>query len=188
MADIKNTNDSELMSFKFNLPPDHSHESVKGRVILEKEDIVVTVDDKEEKRIKTKDILELVVDFGVGCRYVSYKLKSDESIHFLCRVDSKLSKRTIKAVRKMNLYLEDGTLPPKGKEEAEKCPKCGKPYRPGSSVCLHCTDKRKIISRLWGFVKKYKLFVFLSIVMFFFVSGLRLLEPYANRIIVDDFI
>ena len=188
MVVVKNMNDRELMSFKFNLSPTHSHESVKGRVILEKEELVVAIEDKKEKRIKTKDILELVVDLGVGYIYVSYKLKEDESVHFLCRADSKLSKHVIKTVRKMNLYLEDGTLHPKGKEEAAKCPKCGHPYKPGSTVCLHCTDKKKIIKRLWGIVKKYRLFVFLSIVMFFVISAFNLIMPYVNRVAVDDYI
>ena len=188
MADINSVQDNRLLSFRFNLSPTHSHESVKGEVILEKEELLLVVDGKEEKRIKTKDISELIADMGVGCLYVSYKLKEDGSVHFLCRADSRLSKHVIKTVRKMNLYFEDGTLPQKNKEEAEKCPKCGRPYRPGSTVCLHCTDKKKIISRLWGFVKKYKWFVFLSIVLFFIIGGFHLITPYVNRIIVDDFI
>ena len=147
MADTKKTNDGRLMSFRFNLLPTHSHERVRGEVVLESGELVVITDEKEEKRIKTEDVSELIVDLGVGCVYVSYKLKADESVHFLCRADSRLSKSVIQTVRKMNFYLEDGTLPPKGKEDAEKCPKCGRPYRPGSSVCLHCTDKKKVIGR-----------------------------------------
>ena len=188
MADIKNTTDNELMSFGFNLLSDHSQESVKGKVILGKEELSVTIDDKEEKRIKVKDISELVVDLGVGCVYVSYKLKADESIHFLCRADARLSKRIILTVRKMNLYLEDGTLPPKGKEEAEICPKCGRHYRPGSTVCLHCADKKQTVRRLWSIVRKYKWFVFLSVVLFFAISAFNLIMPYVNRIVVDDYI
>lgn len=188
MADRKKTNDNYLMSFRFNLSPTHSEERVNGEVVLEKQELVVIDGEKEEKRIKTKDISELMVDFGVGCIYVSYKLKADESIHFLCRADSKLSKGVIKTVRKMNFYLEDGSLPPKGKEEGEKCPRCGRPYKTGSNVCLHCTDKKKILLRLWGIVKPYKWFVFFSVVMFFAISGLRLISPAINKLIVDDYI
>ena len=96
MADIKNKNDKGLMSFMFNLKQTHSHEHINGSVVLEQEDLIVFVDEKEEKRIKTKDISELIADIGVGCLYVSYKLKEDESIHFLCRADSKLSKHVSK--------------------------------------------------------------------------------------------
>lgn len=188
MANIKNTSDNRLMSFRFNLSPTQSHDKIKGEVVLEKDEIVVFVDEKEEKRIKTEEISELVVDPGVGCLYVSCKYKQDGSIHFLCRADGRLSKSVVKTVRKMNLYLEDGTLPPRGKEEAERCPKCGRPYKPGSSVCLHCTDKKKIIKRLWGIVRKYKWFVFFSIVMFFAISAFHLISPYINRVIIDDYI
>ena len=188
MADTKKTNDKKLMSFMFNLMPTHSHERVKGEVVLESGELVVIADEKEEKRIKTDDIAELIAELGVGCVYVSYKLKADDSIHFLCRADSRLSKSVIKTVRKMNLYLEDGTLPPKGKEEGEKCPKCGRPFRPGSSVCLHCTDKKKVVGRLWKIISKYKWFVFLSIVLFFAISAFHLIAPVINRIVVDDYI
>ena len=37
-------------------------------------------------------------------------------------------------------------------------------------------------------IAPYKLFVFMSVVMFFVISGMRLLLPYINRIAVDDYI
>ena len=37
----------------------------------------------------------------------------------------------------------------KGGIEVVSCPTCGRPYRPGSEVCPHCSDKKKIVLRTW---------------------------------------
>lgn len=183
-----NQNDTRLMSFKFNLHPDLPHGRCNGEVILEKEKLIVVIDEKTEKEIKIDEISELISELGVGCLYVSCRMKKDDSVHLLCRADTKLSKKAVKAVRKMNFFFEDGILPADMKETADTCPKCGRPYKPGSSVCLHCVDKSKTIKRLWQFVKPYKWFVFFSVAMFFVVSAFHLLDPYLNRIVVDDYI
>ena len=189
MSEIKNTNNSDrLLSFPFNLHPEKVRERCKGEIVLKEEKLLVIVDEKIENEIDTSEIAELISETGVGCLYVSYRKKDDKSVHILCRTDSKLSKKAIKTVRKMNYFFEDGRLPKGFKEEAECCPKCGRAYRPGSSVCFHCNDKKKVLRRLWSFVKPYKLFVFLSIVLFFAISGVSLLIPYINRIAVDKYI
>ena len=189
MSDIKNSqNDAKLMSFKFNLHPINPHERCKGEVILEKEKLKVVIDEKIENEINNSDIAELLSEQGVGCLYVSYKSKLDGSVHMLCRTDTKLSGSATVSVRKMNFFFEDGILPSEIRETIVSCPKCGRVYKNGSTVCLHCADKKKTLIRLWGIVKPYKWFVFLSIVMFFAISGFRLITPYVNKIAVDDFI
>ncbi len=189
MSDITKTFDGEkLLSLAFNLHPSEPLLRCKGEIILTKQKLIVIMDEKIENEIDTSDIAELVTDSGVGCLYVSYRKKSDDSVHLLCRVDEKLTKRAVKTIRKMNLFFEDGALPENLKDEPETCPKCGRKYKPGSTVCYHCTDKKKVIRRLWKFVKPYKLFVFLSVVMFFVISGVNLIMPYVNRIAVDNYI
>lgn len=189
MSDIKNNNDDKkLMSFKFNLDPMLAHKRCNGEIVLEEKRLLVVIDKKIEKEINTSEISEIITEQGVGCLYISYRLKADDSVHLLCRTDAKTSKRTSKLVRKMNLFFEDGVLPEDVKETAEACPKCGRPYKNGSTVCLHCVDKKKTLIRLWKYVKPYKWFVFMSIVMYFVISALRLLNPHINKIIVDDYI
>ena len=188
MSEINNNDNGTLFSLMFNLHPVNAHERVKGKIVLTENELTVTIDEKIENQIDIKDICEIVSDMGVGCLYVSYRRKDDDSVHLLCRVDEKLTKRAIKTIRRINLYLEEGKIPAKQSEDRESCPKCGRPYKPGSTVCYHCSDKKKTVKRLWQFVRPYKWFVFLSIVMFFVVSALRLIEPSINRIVVDDFI
>lgn len=185
---IKENNDDRLLSFFFNLHPQDQNKVCKGEVVLKKEKLVIIIDEKIENEIDTKDISELVTEPGVGCLYISYRLRADASVHFLCRTDARLSKRARKTARKMNLYFEDSVLPDSCKDELEFCPKCGRAYKPGSSVCLHCTDKKKVVRRLWAFVKPYRWFVILSVVMFFVISSVSLIMPYVNRIAVDEYI
>lgn len=189
MSEIINTNnDDRLIFFPFNLHPINASEKCRGEIVLKKEKLLVIVDEKIENEIDVSDISELISEIGVGCLYVSYRRKDDDSVHILCRTDSRLSKRAIKAVRKMNLFFEDGSLPETFKEDVECCPKCGRAYRPGSTVCFHCNDKKKVLRRLWSFVKPYRLFVFSSIILFFVISGVSLIMPYVNRIAVDEYI
>ncbi len=189
MSDIKiNVNDKKLLSFRFNLHPTLPHKFCKGEVVLEKEKLLVVIDEKIENEINTCEISELITEQGVGCLYVSYRLKKDDSVHLLCRTNAGISKQTAKTVRKINFFFEDGTLPSDAKEIQECCPKCGRTYKSGSTVCLQCADKKKTLIRLWGYVKPYKWFVFLSVVMFFVISGVNLLMPYVNKIAVDDYI
>lgn len=184
----KKTNDEPLLSFAFNLHPTNPFERSEGKVTLTKDFLCVSEREGQSKSINAKDIKELIVDNGVGCFYVSYKAKSDDSIHFLCRGESKLLKKTSKIVRKMNFYFEDGTIPKMSKSDEDCCPKCKRPYRPGSTVCYHCADKKKTLKKLWGFVKPYKLFVFCAIALYFTISAFRLVTPYVNKIAVDDYI
>ena len=58
--------------------------------------------------IKTKDVRELKMSSGVGCIFVSYKLRSDGSEHLLCRSDMSASKHIIHVLKKFNHYLEEG--------------------------------------------------------------------------------
>ena len=141
--------------------------------------------------IKTKDVRELKMSSGVGCIFVSYKLRSDGSEHLLCRSDMSASKHIIHVLKKFNHYLEEGKrigTPTDANDGLDRCEKCGRPFRPGSSICVHCTNKRQVVKRLWEVASPYKLFIIASILLFFTVSALNLLLPYINKILVDDYI
>ncbi len=68
------------------------------------------------------------------------------------------------------------------------CPKCGRPYRPGSSKCDKCDRGFEYLKWLWGLISDYKLGIFGAVLLFFTVTGLNLIVPYLNRIMVDDYI
>ncbi len=180
------SNKELLCKLSFNLDPVIPDKRVNGSVEFDGEELRVSIDGEEIKKVNRADIKEFLTDNGVGCIFVSYK-DNDDAVHLICRSDIKYSKSLIKQVRRLNHYLEDGVMPPFNDKE-EKCPKCGRPYRDGSHVCLHCQNKTKLLVRTFKLFSQYKMYMAVAIILFFGVSGLCLVIPYLNRIAVDNYI
>ncbi len=179
-------NKEVLCKFPFNLHPDIPTQRCKGLIEFDEEELRITIDGESINTVPSDDIAEFITENGVGCIFISYKDKAD-TVHLICRSDSRFSKGIIKQVRRLNHYLEDGVMLAT-QDRGEKCPKCGRPYRDGSNTCLHCQDKKKLLFRTFKLFSQYKLYMFVAIVLFFAVSGLCLVIPYLNRIAVDDYI
>ncbi len=175
-----------LCQFPFNLHPSVPDKRVNGSVELDEEELRVVIDGEIYINVSREDISEFLAEQGVGCTYISYRA-ADKTVHLICRCDNKLSKKLIKQVRRLNYYIEDGIMPPQNDTE-ECCPKCGRPYRDGSSTCLYCQDKKKLLFRTFKLFSEYKLYMAAAIILFFGVSGLCLVIPYINRIVVDNYI
>ena len=180
------SNKELLCKFPFNLDPEIPDKRVNGLVEFDGEELRVSVDGEVLNKVKRSDIKEFLTDNGVGCIFVSYK-DTDDVVHLVCRSDIKYSKGQIKQVRRLNHYIEDGVMPPFN-DRSDTCPKCGRPYRDGSRICLHCQDKKMLLGRTFRLFAEYKLYMFFAILLFFAVSGLCLVIPYINRNLVDNYI
>ena len=173
--------------FKFNLSAENS-DTVDGIITCDSEFLRVIIGDEVTFSIECSKIEKLTAESAVGCVLVSYTLKENSDNILLCRSDNSNADSILKTVRKINNLFEQG-FPVAEKESHErKCSKCGRPFKPGSETCFHCVDRKKLILKLWRLISPYKLFVFLSVAMFFAISALNLLLPYINRIAVDDYI
>ncbi len=184
----KDLSDSQLCAFRYNLFPTNIQSLCDGIISIDREHLYILCDGKEIERIDCREIAEIITDMGVGCIFVSLKYKTDGSIRLICRSTLEYSKSIIKNVRKMNVYFEDGKIPTGEPESEYKCPKCQRPYRNGSTVCPHCADKKQLLKRVWGFLSPHKFLIFSAISLFIIVSGINLILPYINRIIVDSYI
>ena len=180
--------EGQFCAFRYNLHRDIPEKRCDGIVTCDQEVLRVICDGEIVESIKCEEISQVISDMGVGCIFLSYKSKEDDSIHLLCRSDLKNADSFVRNVRLLNPYLEEGKLPPMSKEKEKCCPKGGKPYRPGSETCPHCSNKVQIMARTWKLFAPYKHFVFLSVFMFFGISGLNLIMPYINRLLVDNYI
>ncbi len=189
-------NEDVILSFVYDLHPSEPNTVCRGIVIVDRHDLIIFRDGEEIKRIPLSDISSMKVELGVGTAFAQYELKSDDSVHMLCRMRMSQSKRAI-AFSKMFNRIADGVgfekYDPKkdrrrGSDETDgkKCPKCGRPLRRG--ICVRCTNKLQSLKRLWGIVKPYKVFIFLSVLFFVLVSALNLVLPEINRVITDDYI
>ncbi|MBE6805880.1 MAG: ABC transporter ATP-binding protein [Ruminococcaceae bacterium] len=177
-----------LFSFGYNLHPTKPFELLNGKVTVTEKCLTVFVGDEIEQCIPLEKIAELITNMGVGCVFLSYKEKSDGSIHLICRGDARHAKKIIRAARDFNIYLEDGRLPNGQNENHNKCKKCGRPINSTSGKCAACRDKKETFKRLWGFLSPHKLFVFSSISLYFIISAINLLLPILQRIGVDSYI
>ena len=189
VSDIKK--EDTLCIFKYNLDPNVSNKKCDGTFYADKDALILIADGSITERIPLYNIAEVKTYNGVGCIYISYKNKSDGKERLLCRSDMSTAKHIIHVLKKFNHYLEDGALIKSSEdinEGIDRCLKCGRPFQQGSNICVHCSSKKKVVKRLWNIAKPYKAFIFASIVLFFVVSGLNLLVPYINKVLVDDFI
>ena len=183
--------DKALCAFSFNLDPDEPGKRCDGVFYADKTSVKLVTDGKVTFAMPLGEIAEIKTDSGVGCIFISYKLKADGTVHLLCRSDMCSSKHIIHSLKRLNHFLEDGKeiKAPQGENAGlNRCPKCGRPFRPGSTMCLHCASKKKVVKRLWNVAKPYKGFIIASVILFFTVSALNLLLPYINKILVDDYI
>ncbi|NLJ73910.1 MAG: ATP-binding cassette domain-containing protein [Firmicutes bacterium] len=83
-------------------------------------------------------------------------------------------------------YLEEGKVPKISPVEPDFCPKCGRPLRRGTKVCPSCVNTAAVLKRLALVLKPYKGLVTGSILIFFALTGVNLIMPQLQRILVDD--
>ena len=143
---------------------------------------------KEVLRIPREELEKFTFRVGIGCVFAEYTLKSKES-GVLCRADMRYSDYYAAVLKQMNRSLQGNRISYAYEAEIERvCPKCGRPYPSGTTVCEHCTPKRNYISRLWALAKPYHKLIFLSVVLYFLHSLVKLVPPYLNKVLVDDYI
>ena len=175
-----------ILSFTYNLHPSEPSVRCRGTIVVDKNDLIIFRDGREVDRIKLSDVASIKIEIGVGSCVAQYENKADGSLHLLCRMDMSLCKKAIAASKRFNRISEgvgfenyDAKSDKKPDDgDNKKNPKRGKNF----------TNKLRTLKRLWGIVKPYKTFIFLSILFFFMVSFLSLILPEINRIITDDFI
>ncbi len=68
------------------------------------------------------------------------------------------------------------------------CPKCGRPYRPGTNKCISCDRSKGYLKWMWSMVKPYTPGIILAVILFFAVTLINLVPPILNRTMVDDYI
>ena len=71
-------------------------------------------------------------------------------------------------------------------ENQRRCPKCGRVIPPWMSTCPVCMSKRKVISRLLGYVKPHLHLAILGFTLAVGFTFLNLLPPYLMKILIDD--
>lgn len=184
---------SELMSekiigvFSFDLLPDATART-EGVVVADSDYISVYTDGKLQRKFDLSEVSRLEVENGVGSISVTLAI-GDSSEHHVCVATASQAAKTATIVKRINFYIKNGYVP-EGRflPKEQVCSKCGRPFLKGASVCYRCMSKSRNFKRLWEICKGYKKYIIISMVLFFAITGIGLLSPYLNRIMVDDYI
>ena len=160
---------------------------VDGLCALTKEALLVYENGKRTKEIKLSEADEFKITPGVGSVTADCILNGSD--YLICRSDSSRTAEYAAVMKRINKFKKTGEFSfDYMKDLTRFCEKCGRPLPPGSSVCPHCVDKKGVMKRLWQIALPYKWYLAVSVVLFFAITGVNLLTPYINRILVDDFI
>ena len=72
--------------------------------------------------------------------------------------------------------------------EAPVCPTCGRRYPDASKVCPHCLNKLQVLRRLVGMARPHAALLLWGVALLWVLTGLRLLLPQLQRILIDEVI
>ncbi len=136
--------------------------------------------------LDVKSLKELKTVQYVGCVAVEYG-EGEEKAE-LCRSDMSNAENLRRFVKRASAINDGRRFDRSEPEKATRCPNCGKPFRPGSSKCEMCADKKSMYARLLKYVKPHILPLVLAIILYFAGSGLGVLSPALQKTLVDDFI
>ena len=71
-------------------------------------------------------------------------------------------------------------------EKEKVCPHCGKPFIPNTSVCPECTDKFKMLKRLWKLALPYKWLYLALFIIFWVSSAVTVISPILSKYLIND--
>ena len=179
--------DDIIVPFEYNLKNDSENTKINGLGVFLKDKVVMYFDDKKVSEYQLSDCKEFKSVTGVGCVFIECKYKDEDLM--LCRADMSYQQLYAAITKRINKYLDSNQYSYDYETDMEKfCPKCGRPFKPGASFCEHCVNKRQYLKRIWDIAKPFKVYIIISVILYFTNTGLGLITPYINRILVDDFI
>ncbi len=68
------------------------------------------------------------------------------------------------------------------------CPRCGRSYPEGSTVCPACLNKLAVLKRLAQIARPYWRFLALAAALLWTITGIQLIVPVIYRILIDDYL
>lgn len=66
------------------------------------------------------------------------------------------------------------------------CPKCGRPFLRGTTLCRHCSDKLGMIKRIWQLSRPCRPLYMILLVFFWITSIVTVVTPMLNKHLVND--
>ncbi len=73
-------------------------------------------------------------------------------------------------------------------EEERFCPKCGRPFISGTSLCPFCRDKKETYMKLWALTKGLRFMMFFPLLVSAISLVVQFILPAIQRTAVDDYL
>ena len=148
-----------IVTLPFDLPADSDKRKVDGIIGVTKEKIKVFVNDAQTAEYIMADVKEFKCVPCIGCTTIELVTESRDIL--LCRAGMELQLLYATVSKRLNRYIESGVFDADfGDEVNVICPKCRRPYPPGSTVCPHCADKGRYLKRIWEIALPYRKYIF----------------------------
>ena len=122
----------------------------------------------------------------VGC--AALECVSGGTQRELLRSDMRNSAAMRHAVMMLRAISHGRTVGSESTTLRTRCPKCGTPFPHGSTSCPRCVDRKRLLSKLWPFVRQDRRGLLIAVPLFFVVSALEVLLPSLNRSLIDGYI
>lgn len=122
----------------------------------------------------------------VGC--AALECVSGGTQRELLRSDMRNSAAMRHAVMMLRAISHGRTIGSESTTLRTRCPKCGTPFPHGSTSCPRCVDRKRLLSKLWPFVRQDRRGLLIAVALFFVVSALEVLLPSLNRSLIDGYI
>ena len=158
-----------------------------GYVCLVGDTLYVIEKETKKYELPLSELTEFQAVSGIG--EVTLECRRADEPFVLCRGTMTHQSEYATLAKRLNHYKEKGVFEKDyDKSYNRYCPKCGRKLQHGSQICMNCVDKSRIAKRFWEIAKPYKWLLLLSIVLFFVITALNLINPVLNRMIVDNYI
>ncbi|MDR0554933.1 MAG: ABC transporter ATP-binding protein/permease [Treponema sp.] len=171
-------------AFEYDLSMDMNH--APGALSFD-ENGVIHGGETPPEGLRASEIEEAGVVSGVGAGLLFVRLKGGAE-RILCRFSMSALKPAGEFCKLINYCAQTGrALIPEAKEQ-HVCPKCGRPFVEGMSVCIFCYDRVGLLRRAFGLLKPYLPRILRAESLLTLSSILYLLVPLFSRFLIDDYL
>ena len=74
-------------------------------------------------------------------------------------------------------------------EEHERfCPKCGRPFIPGTNICPFCRNSKEVYTKLWGLTRGLRWMLFFPLFVSVISLAIQFILPAIQRVAVNDYL
>ena len=182
-----NTDPRGILTLATDLHPTEPFLQVPALSVFSKDTgLRVYTDGEETKTIPADALSEFKIETGVGAVFALYVRKEDGEQILFARDKQEGLHRMSAFIRSANRVLR-ATDEKASRQQTVTCPTCGETF-PLGQHCPRCSSKKRELLRLLKFAKPEWGYIAVTVLLFGVTTGIGILIPYLNRILVDDYI